>query len=1118
MQTSDTLNNLTFGYSYNGGGVAVADFNNDSLPDLFFTGNMVSSRLYLNMGNFKFRDVTEEAGLETHRWCTGAAIGDVNGDGLPDIYVAVSQSSSASGRANLCFINKGNLKFEEKAVELGIADTAYSTHAAFLDYDKDGDLDLYVLNTTNDDLPRIIVRNKIVDGSASSNDQLYRNDGDAGFTKVTLEAGILHEGFGLGVGIHDFNRDGWPDILVTNDYLSDDLLYINQQDGTFQESSAAYLKHLSHFAMGHDIADLNHDGLAEVITLDMLPEDNYRKKMMSGDMNYDKFKFSLDFGYQPQYMRNMLQMARRLPDGRIDYAEVGAFSGIYATDWSWSPLMADFDNDGWRDIAITNGYRRDVTNRDFITYRSNLRSEEEVRAAIDTLAGAHVSNYIYKNMGGMRFLNQTEAWGMKRPSFSNGAVFADLDLDGDLDYVVSNLDEPPYVYKNNSRQQNENHYLRVRLLGAEQNFLALGGEVSIFYDGKTQYEYFSPYRGFQSSVEPVIHFGLGNHKLVDSLLVKWPDGRISKKVAIPADQLLSLSYVDAQAAPASPATKQAQTLFKSVSQKHHIHFRHQADPYIDFNDDALLLHEYTNLGPSLAVGDVNGDGKEDFFIGGDRDKSGCFFIQQENAQFEAKPFLLDTAYHDMGSLLFDADQDGDLDLYVASGGNQWPAGHRMYQDRLYLNDGEGNFTLSDALPDTRISSGSVKAADYDRDGDLDLLVSARLTPQQYPLPNSSLLLRNDSQQGKAVFVEAGLETAPALQETGLVSDALWTDFNNDSWPDIILLGEWMPVKILLNRQGKFVDITKESGLSDSHGWWNSISGADLDADGDTDYLLGNLGLNSTLKASQDEPLKIYAKDFDQNGEIDPILFHYSQGRSVPLHSRDAIMDQLYRLKAAFPYYDDFAKTSEMDFLTKNDRETSYYAQATTLYSAWLENHGDGSFSLHPLPDELQFAPVFGMQPVDLNGDALPDILAVGNLYSAETVSGQYDASVGTLLLADGEGNWEPMSTQKSGFYVPGDAKSLVRLSLDKQQEIYLAGVNNDSLRVLSLSDPQDMMLYPLRQEDAFAWLEKEGKRWKVEFYHGDTYLGHSSRTLRLPRGTKATIVTYRGEERILTKE
>jgi enediyne biosynthesis protein E4 len=1110
LSTSDTLNILTFEYMYNGGGVAIGDVNNDTLPDIFFTGNMQTSRLYLNEGNLKFRDVTEEANLITDRWCTGASMADINGDGMLDIYLAVSQSSRASGRKNYCFINQGNLRFQDQAVALGVADTAYSTHSAFLDYDRDGDLDLYVLNATSDDLSRSLIRSKITDGSASSNDQLYRNDGDR-FTKVTLEAGILQEGFGLGVAVHDFNHDHWPDILVTNDYLSDDLLYINQRDGSFREESALYFDHISHFAMGNDVADINQDDLADVITLDMLPADNYRKKMMSGEMNYDKFVYSLDFGYQPQFMRNMLHLGREVPENKNPaFSEIGALAGVHQTDWSWSPLLADFDNDGHRDLAITNGYRKDITNRDFIVYRANVRNKEELAYAIDTLSGVPVSNYIFSNQGNLQFKDRTKEWGMLRASYSNGAAFADLDRDGDLDYVVNNIDAPAFIYQNMSREKGLHHYLQLVLDGPENNPQGFGAKVFLYLNGQVHFEYFSPFRGFQSTVEPLLHFGLREMQYVDSLVIRWPDGKQEVKKNISADQRLNIRYADATEQRVSTPNLSAQ-IFEEVSEELGLAFRHEESQYVDFMAQPLLPHEYTNLGPALAAGDINGDGRDDFVVVGSANKPAYLFFQQPDMTFNKMKFELDSQFHDMGILLFDADQDDDIDIYMSSGGNEYREGHQLYQDRLYINDGLANFTRSNALPPNAISSSAVSGADFDRDGDLDVLISGRVSPLVYPIPSSSLLYRNDSEAGQPKFTDVTLELAPPLQDIGMVSSAIWTDFNNDQWIDLIVLGEWMPITVLENREGKLINVTDQSGLGETHGWWNSISAADLD--GDIDYVAGNLGLNSHLKASKEKPLSIVADDFDENGQIDPILFHFAGDENHPLHSRDAIMDQLFRLKSSFPTYHKFALARDKDFFGENDNTSAYRTKASTLESVWIENLGNGKFEVHSLPIQAQLSPLFGIQLKDINQDGAVDILGVGNLFATETTHGRYDAGKGICLLNDGKGNFRSLEPSESGFFVAGDAKSLIEVNLSTNENVFISSQNSDSLEVFSPNRSSLAHQFRLQNQDAYAIVINDSGSRKIEFYHGGGYLSQSSRYLGLQAGDTAEVYDYQGNSR-----
>ncbi|QHT69860.1 VCBS repeat-containing protein [Rhodocytophaga rosea] len=1116
ITTSDSMNALNFDYIYNGGGVAVGDVNNDSLPDIYFTGNMVSGKLYLNKGNFQFEDITEKAGVSTTKWTTGVAMVDINTDGLLDLYVCVAGKDSTQS-ANLLFVSNGNGTFTEKAKEYGLADTGYSTQAAFFDYDNDGDLDMYLLTNAYENFNRNITRPKFTKGEGKSTDRLYRNNGDHTFTNVSKEAGILVEGYGLGVAVSDINQDGWPDVYVANDFLTNDLLWINNQNGTFTESAARYMKHQSHNGMGTDVADYNNDGLVDIVVLDMLPEDNLRQKTMFPAPNYDRFEQTLQYGYIPQYIRNTLQ----LNNGNGTFSEIGQLAGIHNTDWSWSALFADYDNDGLKDLLITNGYRKDVTNMDFITYsRENSMfgtdetNKKRMAGELDKLAGANVHNYIFRNKGDLTFEDKSLTWGMSEPGYSNGAAYADLDQDGDLDLVVNNIDQKASIYRNNADKVLTHTYLQIELIGTDLNKHGIGTKIELVSGGKKQFQEQTLYRGYKSTVDPLIHFGLGSITKVDTLTVTWPDGKLQQLYNVAAKQRLVIDYKQSKV-PESvqvPAHIPSQTLFTNISGRNGLVYKHQESDYVDFKIQPLLPHKFSQNGPGIAVGDADGNGLDDVYVGGAAGKSGVLFFQSSSGTFESHE-VAKQREEDMGSLFFDADKDGDLDLYVASGGSEFEENSAYYQDRLYVNDGKGNFThQSAALPEMRTSGSCVTAADYDQDGDLDLFVGGRIVPGKYPMPARSYILQNNG--GK--FTDITAQLCQELQKPGLVTAALWTDFNNDNQIDLIVTGEWMPVSFFENKNGRLTNVTNNAGTAQATGWWNSLTSGDFDQDGDMDYVAGNLGLNTKYKASEKEPVCVYAKDYDQNGSIDPILCYYIMGENHPTHPRDALIDQINGMRGRFPRYEQYGKATLDKVLTKQELEGALVVRSEYFQSAYIENQGNGKFVMRPLPIQAQVAPVFGMLSRDFDGDGQLDVLLTGNSYAAEVQTGQYDASVGLLLKGDGKGDFSPVPVTKSGFFVNKDAKGIAELMDSKGNPLVLVACNADSLESFTYkSTTESIKLLP---SDQYAILtHKNGKKSKQEFYYGSAYLSQSARVLKLSEDIiAATIYESNGKSRVVT--
>ncbi len=1123
---SDSINILTLEYIYNGGSVSVADFNNDGLPDIFFTGNMVPNRLYLNRGHLKFEDVTDVAGIGAqNKWRLGAALADVNQDGWMDIYVCASIKKNPEDRTNILFINQGlNADgiptFKDEAHSYGIDDNGHSTYAAFLDYDVDGDLDLYVLtNILSGEIPSSY-REKIVDGSALNNDRLYRNNGNGTFTNVTQEAGIRFEGYGLGLAIADINQDGFPDIYVSNDYQSNDVLYLNNKNGTFTNVIDQYIKHQAKFSMGNDIADINNDALPDIINLDMLPEGNLRRKTVIGGIGYITYINNEKFGYQAQYVRNMLQ----LNNGNNTFSEIGQLAGVHQTEWSWSPLIADYDNDGTRDLLITNGFPRDITDKDFGNYRSGpVGGVATNEYLLDSVPVVKISNYAFRNNGDLTFKDVTSSWGMTTPSFSNGAAFADLDLDGDLDYIVNNINDPVFLYENtlnNSEEEGQrNHYLRIQLEGPAGNLNGLGVKIRLHYsNGQSQYHDHSVYRGYLSTVEGIIHFGLGPVANVDSLLIYWPDGKEQLLSGVNSDQVLKVRYANAVPR-TSVRVSSPHTFLTAVHHQAGLDFRHKESDMIDFDIQRTLPHKFSQYGPGLAVGDINGDQLEDLYISGAAKEPGVFFMQGNNGQFKiagnAVNYSTEKTQEELGALLFDADGDGDNDLYCVSGSYEWPKTSDNYLHHLYVNDGRGHFSeKKDALPQIRTSGSCVRGADFDKDGDIDLFIGGRVIPGEFPYTPDSYLLRNDH----GSFADVTEEVAPGLKKAGMIADALWTDFDNDHETDLILAGEYMPLTFWKGDGKKLTNVTSEAGIKDLKGWWNSLAAGDFDKDGDMDYVAGNLGRNNLYRASSDHPVRVFAKDFDGNGSVDPIVtcyFKMEDGtmQPSPVHFWDELSAQSPRFRRQFSFYKQYGRANIEKILLPKDMEGAQVFEGNYPSSSYFENLGNGTFRVTALPTPAQFAPVFGMTTTDLDNDGNLDLLLVGNDYGNELFTGRMDALIGLALKGDGKGNFNPLRALESGFVVQGDGKALVR-ALTRDGEVFVASQNRDSLRAFVSVSKGACIYVPVTQADSYAELTySDGKKEKVEFFYGSGFLSQSSRVLRVPQGAKAVVYDVLGKKR-----
>ena len=1129
IRENDTFNILTHEYIYNGGGVGIADFNNDGLQDIFFTGNVVPNKLYLNQGDMKFTDVSEDAGITIPgRWNSGVAIADINNDGWMDIYVCATMHPDSALRRNMLFINQGSNekgvpKFTDQAHTYGLQHGGYSVAAAFFDYDKDDDLDLYLLiNQRLENIPTNY-RPKITDGSAPNNDRLFRNNSDGTFTDVTIEAGITIEGFGLGVSISDLNLDGWPDVYVSNDYLSNDILYVNNGNGTFSNRIAEFIAHQSQFSMGNDAADINNDGMPDLITLDMLPETNYRKKTTIGNKSYLNYINNEKYHYEYQYVRNMLHVNNGLHAG-IKFSEVGQLSGVQQTEWSWSPLFADFDNDGHKDLVITNGFPKDITDKDFANYRAMVGNVASLGLLEDSIPVVRIPNYIFKNNADLTFKDMTKEWGFEHPSFSNGAAFADLDNDGDLDYVINNINSEASVFQNNlydaddGNRKEKNNYLRLVLADQKNKKTAVGAKVKLYCNASLQFSENNIYRGFLSSVEHVLHFGLGNATNVDSVVIQWPDGNVQKLTSPGINQLLTVHY---QPSPVrrltSMSAKRDARLFEEAGAASEIAFRHNEEDKIDFNVQRTLPHKFTQSGPGLAAGDVNGDGMEDFVAGGSTGQDYAVFFQQRDGTFRVrggspKP---DKLQEDESLLLFDADQDRDLDLYIVSGSIEHYQTQEPYQDRLYVNDGKGNFTLNNsALPDTKASGSCVRAADFDRDGDLDLFVGGRVVPAKYPESPESYLLRNDD----GAFTNVTDQLCPALKKAGMVTDAIWTDYNGDNQVDLMVVGEFTPIMFFQNRGNGFAKATSE--IDTLTGWWNSITAADFDRDGDMDYVVGNLGLNNAYQVSGGHPLKVYAKDFDGNGSMDAVMACYmrvsmesAEKKLYPIHFWDELNAQSPKFRNKFSRYRQYANTTMDNLLDENDLQDALVLEANEMASVFVENLGKNQFGIRRLPSLAQVAPVNGMVTEDINGDGFADVLMIGNDYGNEVFAGRYDAFNGLVLLGDGKGNFTATGAAETGFYVPGDAKSLVRVE-GLKGGLYIASQNRDSLKVFRRTRLTTGRFVPESDDVKALFVFADGATQLLEFYHGSGYLSQSTRVTSIPAGVSEIMVyNSKGESR-----
>ena len=1061
---NDSVNYFNYMYIYMGGGVAIGDVNNDGLADVYFTGNMVENKLYLNQGNLKFKDITKDSGVGgDSRWVTGVTMGDANQDGWLDIYVSVSGKWTTT--KNLLYINDANSDgiptFTESAESYGIADSGNSTQAVFFDYDSDGDQDLYVVN-----YPLVNSRTSISEfleyrdnAPYDKSDRLYRNEGDGKFSDVTQSAGLNKFGLSLGVSIGDYNQDGWPDIYVSNDFSTPDYFLINNHDGTFIDQNLKLTNHTSYFGMGTDVADFNNDGLLDIYQVDMMPKSHRRAKENMDSMDPQRFYNMIDHDMHYQYSINTLQLNMgNDSNGLPHFGDVAKIAGVSSTDWSWASLFADFDNDGFKDIYVTNGVRRDINNSDY--FRSDEVQNFENENPLDLtlkIPSEKIENYAFKNNGDLTFNNVSEEWGLNFNGFSNGVAYADLDNDGDLDLVVNNLDDKSVVYENRTSDKQKNKYLRIKLAGPDNNPFGLGCKLWLEDNGDQQFQEMTMTRGFQSSVEPVVHFGVGQKEQVGTVRILWPDGRSESLNNVKTDQMITMAHKNAKPIESNLIAKNKnKNIFEDITNKVGLQYEHKENKFDDFRYQVLLPHKISQYGPALAIGDIDNDGLDDFYIGGANWSAGAMFRQNMDGTFSS---ILSELWEqgkdqeDVSATFFDANGDGLLDLYVVCGGNEYGKGNAYYQDKFYVNKGNGIFEKDDrALPAMTGSGSTVVFSDYDKDGDMDLFVGGRITPRNYPAAPKSYILRNDSNHELIKFVDVTSDVAPVLLDLGMVTQAEWIDIDGDDNQDLMIVGEWMGITFLKNKNGKFENFSDSVGFTDTTGWWFGMTNGDFDDDGDIDFILGNLGKNYKYQATTESPFSLYTYDYDNNGKNDIVLSKLEKNIQVPIRGRECSSQQIPAIKTKFKDYHSFATASLEDIYSTEHLSKSIHYEVKNFANTYVENLGNGQFKLSPLDNLAQIASINSMVVEDLDLDGNLDVIYAGNLYGSEVETPRGDASYGGLLLGEGDGRFRSQMPYESGLLVKGEVKSVKKLKLAEGQIGILFAKNNDYLQLLKITN------------------------------------------------------------------
>jgi len=1137
---SDSVNMLEFTNIYNGAGIGVGDFDNDGKPDLFFAGSIVSSRLYLNKSTdeqVKFVDVTEKSGVQTNRWATGVSVADLNLDGLRDIYVCVSGHKDNERRRNYFFLNQGVDAdgiplFEEKAGDFGIDDDSYSSQAVFFDYDKDGDLDLiiavnYPENFYGSDMNKLM---EPAEAISEKTDRLYENTGEGSdgylqFLDVSRKAGLLYEGYSLGISVMDINKDSWPDIYLSNDFLSNDLLYINEQNGTFTNKTGTYFKHTTFAGMGCDVADFNNDSRLDIAVLDMIPIENQRRKSMLKSTDYNIFQIRERLGYYPQFNRNTLQMNNgTLPNGDLSFSEIGRYANIHHSDWSWSVLFADLNNNGWKDIFITNGYRRDMQDQDAISdmfddFDPNKEASlQTLRQKIESAPEVYVSNMLFENQKNHRYKNQSGNWFALKPSFSSGAVILDIEGDGDLDMVASNLNEESFIYINNTikeeSKEDSSNFLKLRWSGELHKKQIYGAEIELWHGDIHQYLQHYPVHGYLSSVDHEFHFGLGADSTAQ-IRVKMPDGRCYEDEIGPLNTTVDLKEEMFQLCTHEHDTAESKpTDFVDASERIVPPFKHQESEFNDFEQQPLLQRKYSQLGPGLAVGDVNGDELDDFFIGGAMHQNGVIYKQMPNSTFEIMAEVESKHYEDMGAAFFDADGDGDLDLYVCSGGVEYNSLENKYLDRFYLNDGDGHFQYQpSALSKIRSSTFQVNPGDFDADGDIDLFLAGNFDIKNFPQAPRHFLLRNTNNKKMPYFEDVTESLLKPIQDVGMISSSLWTDFDSDGRLDLLVGGEWSPISIFKNIGNGFVDISREVIDFPSNGWWSSINGGDFDQDGDIDYIIGNVGQNLAIKVSQDEPALLISEDLDNDSRLDPVMIAYVKGVPEIIHPRDLLISQLPSWTSFFPDYSSYSGLSleVMPFFADNAVVVGHL-EVNEQRSLYLENSQGEKFISHVLPAEVQMMAVKDIETGDFNNDGDLDFLMCGNQHERDLTNGPLDASIGLVAYGDGHGHFDIKNGLETGLYLNQNQTAVVTIPSKKSVSV-LSAANDESLSLFESSKLTNMQIVKIRSEEAYAIITYDDDREeKREFYYAKGYIASSARIVQLTQRMKRMeIYNYNGK-------